>query len=479
MLLPLALLLLVALPAQAQSPPNARVAQVDTSAYPTVKLYVSVTDASGKPTPGLTARDFAITEDGQPITIDEFVGGGAGSIETVLVIDRSGSMDEDDKMDGAKDAARAFVRQMRPGDRTAVIAFSNAPELVQPFTGDTEQLDRAIRRIRPSGATALYDSMIAGVEQLQGLGGRRALLLLTDGRDMLATGDPTPASRATLSQAIQVAIKDGVSVQAIGLGDRDTDDLRSGIDETVLKRIADETGGAYFYAPGAEQLSDLYRQLSAGMQQEYLITYRSPRPFYDGTRRDIRVSVAGAPAASGAYVERHLINVHSDPAVGLLLLLPILGALFLPTLLRRRRPTTDQRPPLRHGSGQATTDHRPPQTGGLPTTGPLAAPAFGSVAATMPALASGSTIVQPADGATVLATGSGSCRACAAPLAGPDARFCMACGAAQTAAAPTLRVERAAGRRLFCDQCGRPLREGARFCAMCGATAPLSVMGDA
>jgi hypothetical protein len=123
MLLPLALLLLVALPAQAQSPPNARVAQVDTSAYPVVKLYVSVTDASGQPRPGLTARDFAITEDGQPITIDEFVGGGAGSIETILVIDRSGSMDEDDKMEGAKDAARAFVRQMRPGDRTAVLAF--------------------------------------------------------------------------------------------------------------------------------------------------------------------------------------------------------------------------------------------------------------------------------------------------------------------------------------------------------------------
>ena len=63
-----------------------------------------MTDASGKPTPGLAARDFAITEDGQPITIDEFVGGGAGSIDTVLVIDRSGSMDENDKMEGAKEA---------------------------------------------------------------------------------------------------------------------------------------------------------------------------------------------------------------------------------------------------------------------------------------------------------------------------------------------------------------------------------------
>jgi hypothetical protein len=398
------------------------------------------------------------------------VGGGAGSIDTVLVIDRSGSMDENDKMEGAKEAARAFVRQMRPGDRTAVIAFSNAPDLVQPFTADTQLLDRAIRRIRPDGSTALYDSLIAGVEQLHDLGGRRALLLLTDGRDMRATGDPRPASRATLDQAIEVAAKDGISVQAIGLGDRDADDVRGGIDEAVLKRIADETGGAYFYAPGADQLSDLYRRLSADMQQEYVITYRSPRPFYDGTRRDIRVSVSGAPAASGAYVERHLINVHSDPAIGLLLLLPILGALFLPALLRRRT-TNDQRP--------TTNDQRPTQTDGLPTTGPLSAPALSAAAATMPALADGPTVLQPVEGATVFATGAARCRACAALLAGPDARFCMACGAAQGNAAPATRPERAAGQRMFCDQCGRPLREGARFCAMCGATAPLPVIRDA
>jgi Ca-activated chloride channel family protein len=474
MLLPLALLLLTALPvlpAQAQATPTARVAQVDTSAYPVVKLYVSVTDANGKPTPGLLARDFAITEDGQPISIDEFVGGGAGSIDTVLVIDRSGSMDENDKIDGAKEAARAFVRQMRPGDRTAVIAFSNAPDLVQPFTGDTDLLDRAIRRIRPDGSTALYDSLIAGVQQLKGLGGRRALLLLTDGRDVRVAGDPTPASRATLDQAIQVATSEGISVQSIGLGDRDTTDLRGGIDETVLKRIADETGGAYFYAPDADQLTDLYRRLSADMQQEYVITYRSPRPFYDGTRRDIHVSVGGAPAASGAYTERHLINVHSDPAVGLLLLLPILAALLLPALLRRR-PTNDQRP--------TTNDQRPtPQTGGLPATGPRAVSALGGSAATMPAMADGPTLLKPAEGVTVLASDAERCRACAAPLAGPGARFCMACGVAQSQVAPAARPERATSQRFFCDQCGRPLREGARFCAMCGATAPLPVIRDA
>jgi Ca-activated chloride channel homolog len=434
LLLLLILLLLTTLPAYAQSPPGARVTQVDASAFPNMKIYVSVTDAAGKPVAGLTARDFTLAEDGQPVTIGEFVGGGAGAISTVLVVDRSGSMQENGKMAGAKAAAQAFVRQMRPGDQTAVIAFATDAQLVQPFTADATLLDRAIRRVRADGSTALYDSLIAGVDQLKGLSGRRALLLLTDGRDMLSMDDPSPASRASLDQAIAAAVKAGISVQVIGLGDRDTADLRGGIDENVLRRIADESGGAYFYTPNADQLADLYRRLSAGMQQEYTMTYRSPRPFYDGTRRDIQVSVGGAPAASGGYVERHLIDVHSDPLVGIVLLLPILGLLLLPRL--RRRATNDQRP--------ATNDQR--RLSGAQGPAP------------------------------------GACHSCGAALVAAGARFCMRCGAVQGAAEVadprTLASPAVEARRIFCDQCGRPMRAGARFCSMCGATAPLLAADD-
>ena len=115
LLLPLVLLLLVLVPifGQAQpsatpSPSPAHVTQVDAAHYPDVTLYVGVTGPDGKPLGGLAARDFAVTEDGQPVTLADFAGG-AGPISTVLVIDRSGSMEENDKIVGAQDAARAFV----------------------------------------------------------------------------------------------------------------------------------------------------------------------------------------------------------------------------------------------------------------------------------------------------------------------------------------------------------------------------------
>src|SRR5262245_30261420 len=120
LLLPLVVLLVILLPLFRAAAPTAapgsgpaHIAQVDTAHYPDVTLYVGVTGPDGRPVGGLAARDFAVTEDGQPVQIADFAGG-AGPISTVLVIDRSGSMEENDKIEGAQDAARAFVDQMRP-----------------------------------------------------------------------------------------------------------------------------------------------------------------------------------------------------------------------------------------------------------------------------------------------------------------------------------------------------------------------------
>ncbi len=417
----LAALLLPALPVTAATATQARVAQVDSSAYPDVTIYVSVTDAAGQTVGGLTQDDFQILEDGQPVAVSDFAGGGQTAINTVLVIDRSGSMDVSGKMEGAKDAAVAFVEQMRPGDRTAIVAFDNQAELIQSFTSDTHALSRAIRSIRPGSSTALYDSLIAGVEQLDGVAGRRALLLLTDGRDLVGTDSDEPASDATLDQAIDSAERAGIAVQAIGLGERGSDDRRTGIDERVLRRMAAETDGEYFYAPSADQLAALYRRLAADLHQEYRLTYRSPRPFYDGTRRNIEVTVGGMPAAGGQYVEKHMIQVRSSPLVGALLLLPVLLALALPALAFRRR---------------------------------AAAPA---PAGTAPSA--------PAPDPTYVAGDVPRCEACDTPLDPPTARFCSICGASQGGGTEaTVQIGS------FCRECGTALRNGARFCGGCGAS---------
>lgn len=381
-----------------------RVEQVDTSAYPEITLYISAADESGAPRLDLGRDDFAITEDGQQVAISGFGAAGAEAVSTALVIDRSGSMDEDDKMDGAQEAALAFVELMRPGDRAALVAFNDEVRLAQEFTTSADELEEAIEDLDADSGTALYDAVVEGVELLRDEPSRRLLLVLSDGQDSRESEerDERPyGSDRTLEEAIAYAVEAGQPVAVVGLGERGSsgDD---GIDEEVLRQIAEATGGRYFYAPRADELAVLYAGLAADVQQEYRLTYVSPRPFYDGTRRDIRVSVGGLEAA-GAYTERHLINVTSSPLVGLVLLLPLAGLLALPALLRRRAARAAPTPVV--GSYQP--------------------------AGAAPVLMTSTGAAVPAGAPTAPATADvRRCAACAAPLRA-TARFCSRCGADQ------------------------------------------------
>jgi VWFA-related protein len=312
-----------------------RIAQIDSSSYPEITLYVAVADANGALLGGLSSADFAVTEDGVPVEIEAFGGDGSANINTALLIDVSGSMGEENKLEGAQMAALSFVALMRPGDETALIAFSDEPDFVEDFGSNSEELREAIADLDADGSTALYDSLIAGVDALRATEGRRALLVLTDGRDIIGTDSDEHASDASLDEAIAYARRYEQPIYVVGLGERGGDEF-SGIDEQVLQRIADETGGSYFYAPRARDLAALYTRIAGDIQQEYRLTYTSPRPNYDGTRRDIQVLVGGA-ASSGIYTERHLINVTSNTLVGITLLLPLLFLLLAPQIARRRK----------------------------------------------------------------------------------------------------------------------------------------------
>jgi VWFA-related protein len=417
-----------------------RVTQVDTSAYPQVSLYTAVGDSAGGLRTDLSRSDFQIIEDGTPVELTGFVGAGGSAISTALVIDRSGSMQDADKIAGARDAADAFVDLLRPGDHAALISFNSDVRVSEPFTADHAALQSAIDRLRPDGGTALYDSIVAGVDLLRGQPGRRVLLVLTDGQDCREPGlcPAESGSSHSLRDAISYATAAGQAVYVVGLGERGSSG-DSGIDEGVLRRIASETDGVYYYSPDASALANLYTSLAGNLQREYRITYVSPRPFYDGTRRDIRVTVAGVSVGAG-YTERHLINVTSGPLVGAALLLPLLGLLFLPGVVASRRRAHD----------------------GVLAESPAAAAA----------LASGPPVIVVAPVAAPEPVTAGQCCAsCAAPLR-PGARFCGRCGVTQPA--PPAAGER----RTFCDMCGRPLPSDASFCTACGEPVTLRAGGN-
>jgi VWFA-related protein len=323
---------------------TAELAQIDTSKYPDITLYVSVRDRDGQIVGGLPEEAFKVTEDGAAVDIIAFTAGILSPISTVLTIDRSGSMNEENKMAGARSAATTFVELMRQHDKAALVIFNEAVMTIQPFTSDQAALKRQIQSVYPEGCTAWYDGVYHSVNLIATLEGRRSVILLSDGIDcredwkyrLLGQG-----SSYTLDEAIQHARDAGIPVYTIGFGQRATQEVSGeGFDEVKLRRMASETGGQYHHAPDTDELKRLYQSLSVEMQKEYVLTYRSPRPTYDGTRRNIVVTIqqsGGGPGVTtgGKYLEQHLINIRSDLRLFLALLLPLLFLLALPTAASR------------------------------------------------------------------------------------------------------------------------------------------------
>ncbi|RPI91486.1 MAG: VWA domain-containing protein, partial [Chloroflexi bacterium] len=125
--------------------PQIRITQVDNSKFPNVTVYVSVTNAAGEPV-GVDASTIQIQENGEVMQAVDIQGGGdvvgeeSIPITTMLVMDISGSMDKNNKIGSAKEAAKSYVSQMRSGDQAGLITYDTQVYTVQPITTDTAAL---------------------------------------------------------------------------------------------------------------------------------------------------------------------------------------------------------------------------------------------------------------------------------------------------------------------------------------------------
>ena len=160
-----------------------------------------------------------------------------------------------------------------------MITFNDHPMLAVKFTRDVKALAGGLAGLKAERGTALYDSLIFSFYTFNGLKGRRALLLLSDGRD--------EGSRFSFEEALEFARRAGVTVYAIGLGDD--------VDKRKLARIAEETGGRAFFPKRAGDLAAIYAGIAAELRSQYLIAYQSTT-----TRTDLRVSTAGERRPQGA-----------------------------------------------------------------------------------------------------------------------------------------------------------------------------------
>jgi Ca-activated chloride channel family protein len=176
----------------------------------------------------------------------------------MLVLDTSGSMSEEGKLDMAKRGLKVFLAQLSPTDRVGLISFNdqifyNQP--VDPFSRDRAKLLSQIGQLFPGGETAVYDAAEAGLRSIQRLHDSsriNAVVVLTDGEDNQSKQTASELAHKLEQQARSEGLT--VRVYTIAYGQE--------ANRGELERIAAASGGKG-YQGDTSDIESVYRSISS------------------------------------------------------------------------------------------------------------------------------------------------------------------------------------------------------------------------
>ena len=237
-----------------------------------VEVYATVTDAKGEPVTGLRQSDFEVFEDGEPQEVSAFAAG-EFPLTVALGVDRSVSMARE-PLRLAKQASQAFLRELKPADRSMVVAISNEVEVIAPLSADRAAQSRAIAALDAWSTTALHDAIIETLNTLEPEPGRQALVVFSDGTDRYSTHRAADVmERARRSNALIYPIAIGKTRPAL------------------LSELAVLTGGRSFLLRDAKELERTLAAIARELRYQYLLGYAPSAPIERGDRawRSIRV----------------------------------------------------------------------------------------------------------------------------------------------------------------------------------------------
>jgi Ca-activated chloride channel family protein len=248
-----------------------------------VEVYATVTDAKGEPVTSLRQRDFTVFEDSKPQVISTFASG-EFPLTVALGLDRSWSM-AGEPLRLAKQASQVFLRELKPGDRSMILAISSEADIIAPLSTDRLSQSKAIEALDPWSTTALHDAIVAALDRLEPEQGRQALILFSDGTDRY--------SQHSAAEVIERARRSNALIYPIAFGKQRP---------PLLAELAVLTGGRSFLLRDARELEKTLATIARELRNQYLIGYTPSQPIVRGQNewRSIRVTLN--PPAPGLRV---------------------------------------------------------------------------------------------------------------------------------------------------------------------------------
>jgi Ca-activated chloride channel family protein len=265
-----------------------------------VRVFVTVTDRSGRLVTTLTQQNFEIRDEGKPQPITQF-DNRPQPIRLVVMLDVSGSMSGNLPL--LRGAAAQLFSKLLEGDVARVGAFGREVTMSSGFTHDGDALVAQLpREIEPDAPTPLWKA----VDQALGAFAdadedkRKVILVLSDGKD---TG-PLSFRDRPMSQAeiIDRARREDVMIYAVGMRSRNMRPTMPGIGpgglqaalmadlpDPGLARVAEETGGGYIEIRFGQDLAAAFTSVADELHTQYLLAFAPPAR--DGKVHDIDVRI--------------------------------------------------------------------------------------------------------------------------------------------------------------------------------------------
>lgn len=261
-----------------------------------VLINVTVTDPMNRFVTGLEKEHFKLFEDKKEQSISQFSSEDA-PLSIGLVFDASGSMGS--KLAKSRQAAAELFKTANPEDEFFLVHFNDKPELVVPFTTNTEEIQNRLTFTQAKGRTALLDGVYLAMNQMKKAHNpRKAVIILSDGGDN--------SSRYTESEIKNLVREADVQVYAIGIFEavgrgRTAEELAG---PGLLTEIAESTGGRHFAVENLNELPDIATKIGIELRNQYVLGYAPMNQTKDGKYRKVQVKLQqprGLPPLKAFY----------------------------------------------------------------------------------------------------------------------------------------------------------------------------------